>query len=239
MANIPFNAFMRDLLLLIKRECPSDKTTSSIKKKFKFFSADSTGYIKRFCDSGPHPTDMNGWLAGTSDDAVAWEPIPSVRRNYLKNHLSESGANSAKALVSGMALFAGMHADEVDCETCAAVCSAICNRDKSRMCEVVMDDDALKLANTVIDWDIPSRIDAVLKSCSKQKPERMDESSSLIRLAKEISSEVDVASILSGGKTGGLDGLIGDIQKKLASKLSAGEFESDELMADAQRILKM
>ena len=76
------------------------------------------------------------------------------------------------------------------------------------------------------------------------------ENSSIGKLAKEISSEIDtsqfrnvenpgelMSKLFSGGENGGLMNLMQNLTQKLTSKMESGEIDTDKLMEEAQGML--
>lgn len=244
MAHVQFNAFFKDLVLLIKRECPTDRTTTAMKKQFKLFNNASDRYVKAFCAGGGHAQDVDAWWDGApaaeeaGAAAGAWNPVPGVSATYLKARITDDAKRTlVKGLVSGMVLFASMFDDDSDAGVRAAVCKSILDADGDMPTQVI-DDDVHKLIRAVSAATLSKNVtDAIAADAIVQ-----EDSQCLIKLAREISNDIDVGALMAGGGAapgGGesLAGMISVIQEKVHKKLMSGDVDSERLCAEARRAL--
>lgn len=251
-AHVPFNAFLKDLLLFAKARCPAGRTLTAVKKRYRVFEPESAKYADEF--AAAHGDRIRGAPIDLDDpEARDWQPVKGLGVDFLMCSSQADAHPRLKATLNGMLLFAGMHADEASAGACASVCESVLAGAPS---DDVLDDDVARAIRGVpLDALAPAVADALGEFAARERAATQigaglgglgggGEGSSLIQLASEIAREVDVAPLLGLGRGGGggaaagsdgaVDDMIAALQRKVCEKMRSGEVDLARLCREAQ-----
>ena len=233
-----FNAFARDMILLLKKHCDA-QLKAVIKRKFRLFDAQSTVYVYGFLDRIAAPAS----LAIASDAAT--EVLPDVTVGVVMDAVPAGEKPLCSALITGMVLSAALIQDEASSDIVSLVASALAQKDVGVARGPILDDDLLEMVQCVVSADIPDAAMNVFADVSNEAKPGVGGAGgaemSIIELAKEVSQSVDLGSLSDPSGAGGFDmsKLMQAIDGKVKQRMMDGSMDPEKLCNEAQAILGM
>lgn len=225
-----FNAFARELVLLVKNRLPPNQK-ATLKKRFRLFDLNSRKHVDAFIAA-----------RRVAPDAV----FDGIAGAQIAEAVQDAEKPAADAYVAGMRIAAALVDDDAAEGVSARIARAIATRDTDSVRDIVCVDDELaqSLATTVVPaFEPPERLSDDLRaiwsagdpSASKAAP---GSGLGIVGLAQQISEDLDISELVTGG--GGdasLSKIIQRINQKVQSRIQDGSLDAERLCAEAQTIL--
>jgi hypothetical protein len=229
-----FNAFARDMILVLKKHCDT-RLKAAIKRKFRLFDAHSSDYVSGFLERNASPA----CLAIAEDPTT--EVLPGVTVGDVMHAVPANEKSLCSALITGMVLSAALVQDGASEDIVSLVASAVSQKDVAVAQGAILDDDLLDMIRCVAEADIPdAAMNVIADICDRAKPVAGADMS-IIELAKEVSQSVDLGSLSAAGGASGFDmsKLMQAIDGKVKQRMSDGSMDPEKLCNEAQAILGM
>ena len=239
-----FNAFARELVLLVKNRLPPAQK-SVLKKRFRLFDLNSSKHADEFLALRKRTANSSG-TDDTTDDLV----FEGISARAITDAVPASDRDTAAGLISGMKLCATLLDDDSSDELSARIAGAIVSEDLACVEDVIVDDELAQMLAKSAAFELPDRLSADLTTISAEPAAsataaamaaRTNSPLGIVGLAEEISRELDLSSLMTpagprGGETG-LASVIQTINQKVRGRIQDGSVDAAQLCSEAQAIL--
>ena len=226
-----YNAFARELVLLVKNRLPPNQK-AALKKRFRLFDLNSRKHVDAFVAARRNAPD-------TVFDGVTGAQVDSV--------VAPAERPVAAAYIAGMRVSAALVDDDVADSVSGRIARAIVSRDVDAVQDIVCVDDELTQslgAATAPAFDPPQRLIDDLTAIAAAAETAVVPTAGaapglgIVGLAEEISRDLDISSLISsGGGDASLATVIKHINDKVHGRIRDGSLDAARLCSEAQSIL--
>lgn len=230
-----FNVFLKELVLLAKQYCSTNKMRTGLKRNFKLFDITSYIYIKAFISR------MQPACDNADTDTIVYldhsEVLPKITYKELYDLVPGNKRGLLDALINGLTLYASLDKANAGSGVVDPITSSIISSRPDESEGVIFDDDIQGMLNKVISSNLPSKLSDTLmqQSSAKESSNPM----SIFELAKDIGSNLDMSSLISiaNGDTSDMGTVMEQINSQVQRKMSDGSINVDQISNEAKLLL--
>ena len=227
-----FNDAFKSIILALKSDVPGDsKIAKRLRREYRYFDRETTSYIDAFIAA----ESMLG------EDGSLNNPLTSPHIPIIAGQSSEQLMNAVKnqdyvqALIKLLFVTASLYAGKASSNIVSQVISSILGARDATL-DDVMDEGVAEAVGDLRTAPLGDELRKKMRIACERPPT----GSSILDLAQEIGSNLDLGQLLGAVTSGqGLAGVMSTVDTMVRDRLSRGDIDTQALAEDASKVMDM